>query len=341
MSEQSCVDEAFASAGNDSLMDVIANLVGILIILVMLVGSQAGRKIHDQAVEKSRESLDLVERDISDAARDAAALQRDIAQLEQQVRAENAVAAARAAERDALLVELTDWERRLEEERAVLTATERQWLERQTAVADLQRQLADVRASAQALQAAGPATRTIEHLPTPIAKTVLTKEMHFRLLGGRIVHVPLDELVDLMRGEWLVKARKLEHAPRTVEMVGPIGEFRLQYELEVRDEPVRTEAGFLVRQIVRFTRFELIPTSDSIGQPLDEALAAGSDFRSRIDRAAPERITVSLWVYPDSFDEYNRLKRWLYERGIQTACWPINQGSRIAGSPDGLRSTAQ
>ena len=148
----------------------------------------------------------------------------------------------------------------------------------------------------------------------------------------------MNELIELMRDEWKEKARKLERADETTETVGPIGDFRLQYLLQAKQaegpsgRPTRTP---------EFSKFVLVPTSESIGVPYENALQEESEFRMWIELSEPAKTTVSVWVYPDSFEEFNLLKKWLYQRGFKTACWPLSANRPITGGPSGHRSTAQ
>jgi hypothetical protein len=50
---------------------------------------------------------------------------------------------------------------------------------------------------------------------------------------------------------------------------------------------------------------------------------------------------VTVWVYPDSFPEYRKLKESLYHAGFSVATWPRGEGELIGGSPHGSRSAAQ
>jgi hypothetical protein len=55
----------------------------------------------------------------------------------------------------------------------------------------------------------------------------------------------------------------------------------------------------------------------------------------------PNRTTVTVWVYPDSFNEFRQLKADLFQRGYATAGRPMPEGHPIGGSPDGSRSAAE
>ena len=49
-----------AAAGEDSFLDIVANLVGVLIILVVVVGAKAGTRIQE-VVEQPAEGQSLTE----------------------------------------------------------------------------------------------------------------------------------------------------------------------------------------------------------------------------------------------------------------------------------------
>ena len=77
------------------------------------------------------------------------------------------------------------------------------------------------------------------------------------------------------------------------------------------------------------------------GPPLSEALRDGSGFLERLSGHDPNRTTVTVWVYPDSFNEFRALKAELFRRGYLAAGRPMPAGHPIGGSPDGSRSAAQ
>ena len=47
----------------------------------------------------------------------------------------------------------------------------------------------------------------------------------------------------------------------------------------------------------------------------------------------PNAVTVTVWVYPDSFPEFRELKEELYQLGFLTASRPMPDGQPISGSP--------
>lgn len=330
------------SPGEDSFLDIVANLVGVLIILVVVVGANAGSRIHEIAISEvdQAEHDDLKIR--SDAAtKHAFSLERDNHELENKILIEQKISASRKLERDQMLVDVQGAEQILDTEKQKLSDEHKNVLERSTVLASLREQYRTIDSQFTSLNTAGSTTEKIEHYPTPIAKTVFSDEMHFRLRNGRLVYVPMNELVELMRDEWKEKARKLEVADETTETVGPIGDFRLQYHLRAEERRAPIEYGAGVERVTSFTRFIMVPVNESIGVSLEDAFKDASEFQSLIGLSAPEKTTVSVWVYPDSFNEFNQLKKWLYQRGFKTACWPLSKNNPISGGPSGYRSTAQ
>ena len=331
-----------AAAGEDSFLDIVANLVGVLIILVVVVGAKAGTRIQE-AVGKPAEdkSLTQLQEKHEKARRHARKLLRDNYQLEDKILFEQNLMAERNSTRNQLLVQVVSAKKELEKRKKELNVSQQDALDQVSELNALKNEFQTLDSEFTALGSLASQEESIEHFPTPIAKTVFNEEIHFRIRGGRIAYVPMNELTDRMQDEWKEKAKKLELADETLETVGPVGDFRLQYHLRAENRVVTTPYGEARDRFIEFTRFVMVPISDNIGDPMTGALTDGSDFRNWIDLLDPEKTTVSVWVYPDSFGQFNELKQWLYQRGFKTACWPLSQNSPISGGPSGYRSTAQ
>ncbi len=328
--------------GDDAFLDIVANLVGVLIILVVVVGAKAGTTIHQMAINEVDEAeLSRLQEDHETTLQHARKLLQDNHQLEDKVLLERRLAETRRLERNRLLLEIEQARQEIAAKKSQLSENHRRVLEHSEQIATLRQEFRDLDSQYTSLQSVSRQKETIEHFPTPIAKTVFSEEIHFRLRAGRLAYVPMNELVELMRDEWKEKARKLQNADETLETVGPIGDFRLQYHLHAEDRQLPPHYGESTERVIEFTRFVMVPVNDQIGAAMPEALQEGSEFRSWIDLATPDSTTVSVWVYPDSFEEFNGLKKWLYERGFKTACWPLSANSPISGGPSGYRSTAQ
>jgi len=345
--------------GQDSFLDIIANLVGVLIILVVVVGAQATATLvapskpttpvvsqaeeaeSDLAFEKQQAKLKL---ELSNLESTATKFRYDRLLLEQQSNDEKRLAQELATRRHAILMQLevvrSKHKQRKQEITDKLDLKQRKQLELQSKKIQLVSKLESVEKETNAVAATRIVSgiETIDHYPNPIAKTVFSKEIHFRLDRGRIAWVPMDELVEQMKGELKLKAEKLKEASGTRETIGPIDGFRLQYELGLVPQ---SETGQRNSRIVRFQRFTIQPTNLNGGELLDDALKENSQFHRRLSRFEPRRTTVSVWVYPNSYDDHAKLKDWLYENGFQMASWPLSNGRPISGGPNGFRTSAQ
>lgn len=329
--------------GQDSFLDVVANLIGILIILVMLIGSQA------QSVwQQLREAEPANDAEIAELEKEVLQRQNSVAQLKIE---NNEIEAAIVQQkqhglqlrqqRDRLQLAVQAIQETIDQKSRELSAADQQRQAQIATVAYLQEELADIQGQAQSLESSTRPVKTIEHLPTPIAKTVFGEEVHFRLRDGRLVHVPLNELVIMMRSEWKVKAKKLVQAPSTIETVGPVNDFRLQYKLIVREEIQTTERGIVRGMVPDLDRFVLLPTQEPLGEPFDQALLPDSQFNQKLNQLDPQETTISVWVYPDSFGQFNELKKILVDQGFLCAGWPLPENQPISGSPKGFRTAAQ
>ena len=78
-----------------------------------------------------------------------------------------------------------------------------------------------------------------------------------------------------------------------------------------------------------------------MGETLEEALAAGSQFRSVLSQHRPDRATITLWTYEYSFAEFRQHKKDLFELGFATAGRPLLADTPIGISPEGTKSAAE
>lgn len=318
--------------GSDSFMDVVANVVGILIVLLIVVGLRVKNAPPDDGAAPLAAELSALRSDES-SLNDETARQRSLAEsLDRQRYA------------------LDDENRRLAEQLAAREAERlagRDRAERQRS--DLERQVAEaasylelLEADAADARAAAPSAERIDSYPTPLAQTVLGEEAHFQLRGGRVVAIPLDDLIAQLRSDATQQIWKLRDLPEATDTIGPVDGFRLRYTMQRFDVSLgevdgRRRAG----SYAELTQWTLIPVSDEMGETLDEALAEGSKFRAAVARLDPLDTTVTIWTYADSFAEFRNLKGELYRQGFATACRPLPDRHPISGSPDGSKSAAQ
>jgi len=335
------MSQSSITTGQDAFLDIVANLVGILIILIVIVGAQAGAvargvvdvdqdlesNIHQAVLQTQRQELALKKLEI------------DNEQLETLIDHEKEYARQLTDVRHQRLVELETVRQLVQQQTKDLDQRARDAFLAKTKQQNLQRQLTDAKVTLAALNSADSAaksntkTETIDHYPSPIARTVFSQEIHFRLYKGKLVWVPLDDLTELMKQDWRVISEN-KSFQKTKQTVGPVGNFRLQYDLASRGEGVNRR--------VQFRKFSLIPVDQNAGEQVDLALQSNqSQWSTRLGLYSPKTTTVSVWAYPDSYKDHAKIKKWLHTHGYQMASWPMEHGRLISGSPDGFKTSAQ
>ncbi len=327
--------------GYDSFLDVVTNMVGILIIFIVVIGVRAGDAWTKSARESKHAGPSVAHADVQTRKAQAATLAlnvdevgRQIASLDEQI--------GRERQRRNELEELTSQKgKKIDEFRTHLESDKRHQVQLSRSVAAARIQLDDVYRRQREADQITAEPVVIEHYPTPLAKTVFGEEEHFRLLAGRLVHVPLNELTEQLQREARLKIWKLTNAPSITETIGPTGGFRLKYALQRRRFATGTPSGPVVGSVVELDRFVLIPVSENLGEPLEVALTNGSAFHKRLAQLDASATTITVWTYPDSYPEFRQLKQFLHQRGFQTAARPMPHGHPIGGSPRGSKSAAQ
>ncbi|MBN2292201.1 MAG: hypothetical protein JXM70_07235 [Pirellulales bacterium] len=331
-----------ASGEHDSFLDIVANIVGILIILVVLVGVRAKNAPVTASISDptKQEAASDVQEDLATAQR----IHADILELNRQGRKLVEEAVQRDRRRNEMAMRVSAAERQIESRRKQLDAEAR-------ADYDLQRRLAEqrdklnetIRESILAQSEKSDAKPIdLEHHPTPISHTVHGKEIHIQLRDSRVVVVPFDKLIEQFKGEFERKVYRLQHQRELTDKLGPIDGFRLRYTIERIDvTPELFQQTGRTGSIVRLQRVEFLPINNRLGETLEEAMAEGSEFRRALKRCSPDRTTVTLWTYPDGFDDFQKLKNMLYEMGFKTAARPLPFDVPISASPQGSRSAAQ
>jgi hypothetical protein len=320
----------------------VANLVGIILILIMVVGTQAKNAFvaaQDDQSRKAPAEPSPQEQEIASVDEANRALENDFKRLADRIAREQFEVQYRRAERDRLSKLVAAAEATLSEKRAELSTAQRDEYDLFAELNAARRELRDLKLAEDAAANAHQTPGIIEHLPTPLAKTVFGKELHLRLAGGRIAYVPMSELVDQLKEDAQRNSWKLKNAPEMTETLGPIDGFRMQYTLHLTE---RVMAGGAARgRFVELKRFVLLPLSEDLGEPIHLALADKSATRSLLKQHPPQRTTITVWVYPDSFPDFRRFKSEMFKLGYSTAGRPLPAGHPIGGSPDGSSSAAQ
>lgn len=326
--------------GHDSFLDIVANMVGILIILVMVVGvrvknSPLPAAIAAKAAEPEKRLLD-------EALAEEQALRSDVLKVAEQVRDIEQETITRHANRELLARTVAAWQYKLRSHRQKSDAASRQAFDLGRAVSGAKSRLEGLDRDRWRVEAEANAPVIVQSYPTPLSETVDDDEIHFRLLGGRIAYIPLEDLVDRLKSSAKRQAHKLLSQPELTDTVGPIEGFRMRYTM-VRQESPREEQLRTGRTgtYARLQRWMLVPVSGQLGEMVDEALAQRSRFRGILSGYRPDQTTITIWTYEDDFSSCRKLKKELYLLGFDTAARPLPAGTPISGSPEGSRSAAQ
>ena len=193
----------------DSFLDVVANVVGVLIILVMLVGMQASRRLFladasqgsnsdtaqlTDALEPTPEDLEKVRSQLDEANRQAIASEQTVAKLASRISRISLEADANDQQRIKLAMHRTLIEEDLQRRRELLDAGSQQEFDVQQKLLQSQIKLDELTQEQLSLAASAPEVEEIECVPTPLAKEVDVPSLHLRLRGGLVSIVPVEKL---------------------------------------------------------------------------------------------------------------------------------------------------
>ncbi|MFM9067781.1 MAG: hypothetical protein ACKOUR_10695, partial [Planctomycetota bacterium] len=257
--------------GQDSFLDVVANLVGIIIILIIVVGVAAKKAVvmhgaaaalaashseldstNDPADDTDAPATDnsdssasspsdsaattpeplITDADIREAKRSMNAVEASIFETAGKLQRDQLEVNYRRLERDRVQALVTLAERAVEEQRDKLAEERRSEFDESRALEEARRELADLQRAQLALERARPTKGILEHLPTPMAKTVFGKEVHLRLAGGRLAFIPWDDLVERLKADVPRKIHRLQETPSFTETLGPVDGFSIRYTMK-------------------------------------------------------------------------------------------------------------
>ncbi|HYW78866.1 MAG TPA: hypothetical protein VE890_04780 [Thermoguttaceae bacterium] len=327
------------SPGHDSFLDIVANMVGILIILVMVVGVRVKNTPVTAAIPTEPDPLQV---ELKQELAAEVSLRSDVLRAEAEDEALRKETVTQGRQRDVLATLAAALEHEIESKRSQLDASSQEAFDLKRQMADKRLELEELQRKRMWIETAPAEPIVVESLPTPLSRTVDGREFHCQLRGGRIVPIPLDDLMDTLKDDMRHKVYQLRDLPETTATVGPSGGFRLRYTIRRHDiTPEMAMQSGRMGSFVQVERWTLIPLSSSLGESVDMALTEGSEFLRTVAKYRPEQTTVTIWTYPDSFGSFRRVKRALYEMGFATAARPLPEGVPIGGSPSGQKSSAQ
>jgi hypothetical protein len=340
--------------GSDSFLDVLANIVGILIILIVAAAARMGRA--PDPVLLTQEADDSV---APQAALPRAATEPDADEPPAELTAEMTSIAARLATIEAKSQAV---DARLRQVQADIESAQQlagddaqkavggttKMRDAQLRVARLEEALGERKqvlsgllAEFEEAQNARPPSVEVRHKLNPISQEITGEELHFRVSGGRVSVVPMNLLVERIRAQLERQKDWLATRGRHEAVVGPVDGYTMQFRVEKRalSPRDRSRLGYGAYKIA-VTHYELVPEPDLVGETAEEALRRKSKFAQAV-KSAPDGAALTFWVYPDSFHAYRILQAACQAEGFIVAGRPLPEGVPIRGSPDGSHSAGQ
>lgn len=358
--------------GSDSFLDIIANIVGILIILIVIAGVKVSRQPitpqspPDTVTQVAVEPVRLVPE--TEPAPESVEVEpifplppapSRFVEATQDPKKPRAVFDGSFKKQEASLRRFAERQRMLSAELVRLATVRRQSSATvdkkidsntmaQAELASLRKRIGDKRSAASLLrrqlaqaEQQQVDVHQIEHKVTPVGRDVSGSEVHFRVARGKVSYVPVDELVAELKGDASRKQSQLMTSASYRGVVGPIKGYRMSYEIVRKHRSIGDELRFgagLFRVVVN--EWEVEPTPSLEEETLQQALRAGSLFDRRL-MTLERDANVTFWVYPDAFDEFRALQAQVHREGLTVAGRPLPFGVPIAGSPNGTKSSGQ
>lgn len=350
-------------SGQDSFLDIVSNVVGILIILVMIAGAQVGA-IHSPTEEKlaelhksdeitiaepeknntdTNDSPDISRDDmiqyvrfaqkIDETKNNILALQKETQQLNQQLERTKQRADGAQIEHRNTLENITRLEAAIELESRKKTEDEKKRFDRRQELVRLSGETQTLVQTRDMLAKTKSTPKLLENIPTPLAKKVDGHEALFCLRRGKISHVPMNVFTERIRGMF----RGIRSAKEKIidQTIGPVEDYSFHFQVSVHE----TRHADGIETMLTFDFGECIPVSDDIGETPQVALAKGSRFEQKLALYLNDNSTITLFVYPDSFDALRQIKQYLLEHEYTIALRPMPNNQNITVSPQGTAST--
>ncbi|MCO8120310.1 hypothetical protein NHH03_01080 [Stieleria sp. TO1_6] len=337
------------SVGHDAFLDIVANLVGILIILVVVLGAQSHaviQQVQQSPVESTDPNLraagDKDMQGLALMAAHAASAQSDSIRLERTVKVLDAKIDQQSERRTVMLTLLEQAEAAWQEEQSKLDDQRRAASQRDAEVSALKDKIADLSGTREQLQNQSPKVIAVSHLPTPMAKTVFGEELYLRLKENRVSVIPFEALADEIERDFHRTASGGREGVSDAA-VGPVRGYVARYVMNRENQlvPQGNKIARMTRARVMIASFE--PLQEPHGVPIEQVLANDDWLDVELSGFPTGTTTVTVAVYPDSYGAFRKLKEKIYAKGYPTAARPISAGSPVyvnfAGG--GSKSVAQ
>jgi hypothetical protein len=340
--------------GQDAFLDVLTNMVGIIILLVVVMGLRSSRAAtaslgEDHAAVAAAAARDAAEKELQAAHHEILKTRYEVHQL--MGRAVNArrETLLREQERQYLTDFVAAFNQELQERRGTLTTDQQRDFDVRRKLADAQTSLEDLSREQVTLLSQPTEAEVIENRPTPIVRGNTAKVLYVQLEENHVALIPIADLMEGVFAQGHENLWRLKEQNGFTGTVGPIGGYRLRYY--VRKRPIEgrmsgdysNSPGKSVPQgfTVELARSVAEPEFSPPGEPIDEVLKPGSGFLQELAAFAPESTSVRIAVYPDSIRALHRLQKVLHELGFGVDHMLVPKGLDVSFSPDGKALYAQ
>jgi len=172
---------------------------------------------------------------------------------------------------------------------------------------------------------------------TPLSRTLQSEEMIFECKNGRITPVDIGAMLEEISGRMQILGEKLRKQWELEEDSQTYGAFKIKYTIERERSGIEIAALNAIPDERANFRFSLtgwvLESFDSErGETLEQALNQNSEFMKIINSLDQNQTAVTFCVYPDSFTIYRRMRDLLHEKNIVVAGRPLNFDAPIAMS---------
>lgn len=361
-------------AGNDSFLDILANLVGILVILVVVVSIRVQQTVQvDQPVTETeidpvetlpephpippvRETIVLgpedlpinglfanppVEYEAEPTANPALLTKLDSARSQLAALTATPIATTDDESLEATRSAILTLSAELDANSAFVARVQTELEERRTEYRELKDAIG--RAVAELEEELPPETTfvSLEHDVRAIARVAGSSQFYVELAENHVTLLPIKSLVPRMLKDLNTKVGRGRLDGTYEGRVGPVGGVSFYYSTSRGgSSPIDSlndrPGGLPLNNLT----FAIDISSSATSEPIDLAITDRSVFAYELARAAPG-TSVTAFVYPDSFAGARKLQEALQARGVRLALQPIPEGVPIIHSPDGARAMSQ
>lgn len=365
--------------GSDSFLDVISNMVGILLILILMAAYRARSQpvesadiakaidgsITDNSAEQkpslppllsmpqpadvaSTPSLTDTEKntELDRLLAQIAANQSRIEQLERDIQRFDTASAGKALKltRDQHLFTSEELEKLNAALAKALADRERlsnQFRSTSTDLSRLKEQLDKLNTELAKLEEQRTKKEQLNHKVMPIGLREQGPRVLFRVARGRVSVVPIDELLEQLGDKIRNNRDWLLRHKQLQGQLGPIDGYAARFNVIFEEYGERNQG--LGWGQVKLDRIAFEPTTrvSQYEEPIAQALGPDGLFRRRLAEMSADR-TIEVWVPSDSFGDYRQLLTFAQKQGFQVAGSPLPTGlPYVVVAEGGLTTVAQ